>query len=233
MDYLNKHLLLVEDDQDLAQLTQSYLSRQGFEITVIDNGLQAVTAINNNHYDLIILDIMLPQLDGLGVCQQVRAHCSQPILMMTARNDSIDQILGLEIGADDYITKPVEPRLLLARIKALLRRASLTSPQLEPDPKTVSINALVVNDNARSVFLDGQEITLSNTEYELLWLLISNAGDVLSRKFIFENLRGIDYDGCNRTIDINISRIRAKLGEDPVSPQIIKTVRNRGYLLSR
>ncbi len=227
-----KTILLVEDDQDLAELTSEYLMQHGYKVTVSNDGLSAVKHIQENAPDLVILDLMLPNLDGLEVCKTVRPSFLNPILMLTASNENVDEILGLEIGADDYLTKPVEPRLLLARIKALLRRASLSPSKMETVSNIVSINGLNVNDSARSVTLDNTEIQVSNVEYELLWLLIKNAGTVLSRDYIFENLRGIDYDGCNRTIDLTISRIRSKLGDNPSSPAIIKTVRNKGYLFS-
>lgn len=228
---MNNTILLVEDDQALAQLTCQYLKDHGFQVSSTGDGLSAVQMISSQQPDLVILDLMLPELDGMEVCKQVRPSFQGPILMCTAKNDGIDEILGLEIGADDYISKPVEPRLLLARVKALLRRTLTVSNN--QNSKVVEVNGLVVNDSSRSVQLHGNAIILSNAEYDLIWLLASHAGEILSRKIIFENLRGIDYDGCNRAIDINISRIRSKLNDDPIAPEIIKTIRNKGYLLTR
>jgi two-component system response regulator RstA len=231
MTGMNNNILLVEDDEALAQLTSQYLESNGFQVNTTGDGISAVEMISDSQPDLVILDLMLPGLDGMDVCKRVRPEYRGPILMYTAKTEGIDEILGLEMGADDYISKPVEPRLLLARVRALLRRAT-PLPATERN-KRIEVNGLVVNDSARSVHLHETEVVLSNAEYDLLWLLASHAGDILSRKAIFENLRGIDYDGCNRAIDINISRIRSKLNDNPVSPEIIKTIRNKGYLMTK
>ncbi len=229
---MKKSIILVEDDQDLAQLTNDYLDSHGYNVEVIGDGLSAIDRIVRQQPDLVILDLMLPGVDGLEVCKRVRAKYDRPILMFTARNDSIDEILGLEMGADDYIKKPVEPRLLAARIKALLRRTLLKQAEPLGHDNQVEIDGLRINNRSRTVYLNDQIIELTTPEYELLWLLMSNAGKILSRDFIFENLRGVGYDGLNRTIDINVSRLRSKLSDNSSSPERIKTVRNKGYLLS-
>ncbi len=232
---MEKHILLVEDDFDLAELTASYLISNGYQVEIVEDGISAVDKILQQQPDLVILDLMLPGLDGLEVCQKVRPQFDKPILMLTARSDNIDEILGLEIGADDYLGKPVEPRLLLAHIKALLRRTARSDDNTDgpasSNDAVINVNGLELDNRSRNVSLNSQSITLSDPEYDLLWLLISNAGNILSREYIFENLRGIDYDGSNRAIDINISRIRSKLGDNPSNPSIIKTIRNKGYLL--
>ena len=232
---MEKHILLVEDDFDLAELTASYLISNGYQVEIVEDGISAVDKILQQQPDLVILDLMLPGLDGLEVCQKVRPEFDNPILMLTARSDNIDEILGLEIGADDYLGKPVEPRLLLAHIKALLRRTARSDDNTDgpanSNDAVINVNGLELDNRSRNVSLNSQSITLSDPEYDLLWLLISNAGNILSREYIFENLRGIDYDGSNRAIDINISRIRSKLGDNPSNPNIIKTIRNKGYLL--
>lgn len=232
---MEKHILLVEDDFDLAELTASYLISNGYQVEIVEDGISAVDKILQQQPDLVILDLMLPGLDGLEVCQRVRPQFDKPILMLTARSDNIDEILGLEIGADDYLGKPVEPRLLLAHIKALLRRTARSDDNTDGpasnNDAVINVNGLELDNRSRNVSLNSQSITLSDPEYDLLWLLISNAGNILSREYIFENLRGIDYDGSNRAIDINISRIRSKLGDNPSNPSIIKTIRNKGYLL--
>ncbi|ASP38570.1 DNA-binding response regulator [Bacterioplanes sanyensis] len=225
-----KRIAIIEDDAELAGLISDYLEAQGFEVSTAASGTAGLTLLRQ-HPDLAILDIMLPELDGFEVCKQARHFFHGPILMLTARSDNIDEILGLEVGADDYVHKPVEPRVLLAHVKALLRRSE-SNPQVTSQGRTLTINDLTINDAARTVMRQQQLVSLSNAEYELLWLLARHAGQILSRDYIFENLRGIDYDGCNRSIDINISRIRAKLGDDPNAPTLIKTVRNRGYLLT-
>ncbi|MAC48033.1 response regulator transcription factor [Oceanospirillum beijerinckii] len=231
---MEKKILLVEDDFDLAELTASYLISNGYQVDIVSDGINAVDQILQQQPDLVILDLMLPGLDGLEVCQKVRPKFDKPILMLTARSDNIDEILGLEIGADDYLGKPVEPRLLLAHIKALLRRTTRSGEGADGPTNSnavLNVNGLELDNRSRNVSLNGQPITLSDPEYDLLWLLTRNAGNILSREYIFENLRGIDYDGSNRAIDINISRIRNKLGDNPSNPSIIKTIRNKGYLL--
>lgn len=232
MSETKKKVLIVEDDTELAELTSNYLERSGFSVKTVSNGLVVLDEVTQGNPDLVILDIMLPGVDGLTLCKQINSSFSTPILMLTARNDCVDQILGLEIGADDYVTKPVEPRLLLARVNALIRRTS-SDTQLDSSPKSLQINRLLINDSARTATLDEKEIKLSGVEYDLLWLLASNSGEILSRETIYQNLRGISYDGFSRTIDVNISRIRLKLGDCKESPTIIKTIRNKGYMLSK
>jgi len=232
METIHTKILLVEDDQALAGLTRDYLQGYGYQVEIEENGLAAIDAIINRTPDLVILDLMLPDVDGIEVCRRVREHYHHPILMLTARGDQIDHILGLEMGADDYIVKPVEPRLLLARVKALLRRTqtgSATETEQASAQRLVFDN-LVIDNGARSVTLSGEEVILSSPQYDLIWLLAQNAGQVLSREDIFTALRGIDYDGLNRTIDINISHIRNKLHDDAGTPKRIKTIRNKGYM---
>lgn len=221
-------ILIVEDDERLAELTSDYLRNNGIKVEVIGNGEEAITRIRADQPDLVVLDLMLPGADGLTVCREVRSHgFSNPILMLTARTDDMDQILGLEMGADDYVPKPVKPRLLLARIRALLRRVEADQ---EPASSRLEFGNLVIDNAAREVLLEGVPVELTSAEYDLLWLLASNAGNVLSRETIFEKLRGIQYDGQDRSIDVRISRIRPKVGDDPDNPRRIKTVRSKGYL---
>ncbi|BFM17327.1 response regulator transcription factor BfmR [Maricurvus nonylphenolicus] len=229
------NILLVEDDEDLATLTQDYLANYGYNINVEGNGATAIERILEEKPDLVILDLMLPGADGIEVCRSIRDKFHNPILMLTARTDQIDQILGLEIGADDYVCKPVEPRLLAARVKALLRRSQPeTSPaEILTNSEALTFDDLVIDNGSRRVTLADKEVELTTPEYDLLWLLAQNAGTVLSRQEIFESLRGISYDGQNRAIDINISHIRSKLNDDPNSPQRIKTVRNKGYMFAK
>ena len=229
----NTRLLLVEDDRELAQLTSAYLENYGYKVQLEFDGHRAIDIILNDKPDLVILDLMLPGLDGIEICRLVRSRYLNPILMLTARSDPIDQILGLEMGADDYVCKPVEPRLLATRVKALLRRASSeTHPrQSQHNDQLIKIGRLTIDGGTRSVLCGDSQVSLSNPEYELLWLLAKNAGNILSRQQIFESLRGINYDGQNRAVDIYISHIRMKIGDSPTKPTQIKTVRNRGYMM--
>jgi two-component system response regulator RstA len=221
-------VLIVEDDERLASLTQEYLIRNGLEVGVEMDGNRAIRRIIEDQPDMVVLDLMLPGADGLSVCREVRAQgFQQPILMLTARTEDMDQVLGLEMGADDYVAKPVQPRVLLARIRALMRRSDKTIEDLQ---QRLDFGELVIDNGARAVILNGQPVEFTSAEYDLLWLLASNAGRILSREDIFERLRGIEYDGQDRSIDVRISRIRPKIGDDPENPRRIKTVRSKGYL---
>ena len=229
-------ILIVEDDERLAELTREYLSNNGLSVSVEHNGAVAVRRIKAEQPDLVILDLMLPGEDGLGVCRLVRSEYSGPIIMLTARTDELDQVVGLEVGADDYISKPVTPRLLLARISAMLRRssklkaASDTIGLQEPTDSRHHFGSLIIDNSMREAWLGDEDIDLTSAEFDLLWLLASNAGRVLSREEIFSALRGISYNGQDRSIDVRVSRIRSKIGDDPEHPRRIKTVRSRGYL---
>lgn len=221
-------ILIVEDDERLATLTQDYLRKNGLDVAIETDGSIAIERILNEKPDLVVLDVMLPGSDGLTVCREVRPHYHQPILMLTARTDDMDQVLGLEMGADDYVAKPVQPRVLLARIRALLRRSDTIVN--DDSPQRLEFGELIIDNGGRSVTLHGQLVDFTSAEYDLLWLLASNAGKILSREDIFERLRGIEYDGQDRSIDVRISRIRPKIGDDPENPKRIKTVRSKGYL---
>lgn len=227
------NLLLVEDDVRLAALTQDYLQQQGFHVVVIHHGNDAVNAVKQITPDVLILDIMLPGMDGLEICRQIRPWFSNPVLMLTARDEDLDEIIGLELGADDYVTKPVQPRVLLARINALLRRRQLQRVIASSDKtilKQIRIGQLQINQATRDVYLNQQSIILTTNEFELLWLLAQHPGEILSRDQILSSLRGIDYDGLDRWVDIRISHLRHKLGDDPQQPFRIKTIWGKGYL---
>lgn len=221
-------ILIVEDDERLAALTQDYLRKNGLDVAIEMDGTQAIERIISEQPDLVVLDVMLPGSDGLTVCREVRPHYHNPILMLTARTDDMDQVLGLEMGADDYVAKPAQPRVLLARIRALLRRSDVTPT--DDTPHRLEFGDLVIDNGGRSVTLNDELVDFTSAEYDLLWLLASNAGKILSREDIFERLRGIEYDGQDRSIDVRISRIRPKIGDDPENPKRIKTVRSKGYL---
>ncbi len=233
-------ILLVEDDEELANLTQDYLQKYGLEIAIESNGIRAVERIIQEQPILVILDVMLPGKDGFAICREVRDQYTNPILMLTARDEELDQLLGLELGADDYVTKPVQPRLLLARIHALLRRVTLAQTtstqgitsqgaaiQNAPSP-TLFFNDLKLDSSRREVLLKDKPVDLTTAEFDLLHLLAEHAGSILSRDDILMHLRGIGYDGTDRSIDLRISRLRKKLGD--MNALRIKTVRGKGYL---
>ena len=232
VDQESWHILIVEDDQRLAELTREYLEGNGLSVSIEADGALAAERIINERPDLVVLDLMLPGEDGLSICRTVRNRYDGPILMLTARADDLDQVLGLETGADDYVCKPVRPRLLLARIRALLRRreGSMEPLTANPHSKRCQYGPLIVDSALREAWLRGEGIELTGAEFDLLWLLASNPGRIMSREQIFAQLRGIEYDGQDRSIDVRISRIRPKIGDDPDHPRMIKTVRGKGYL---
>ncbi len=229
-----KRILLVEDDQRLAGLIRDYLQQQGFDVLIEERGDTAPGRILRENPDLLILDLMLPGKDGLSVCQQVRHDYPGPILILTAREDDMDQVAGLELGADDYVKKPIEPRVLLARIRALFRRmekdVSLQSTTSPLTPKDLKFGRLKICFSSRTASLKNHVVDLTTTEFDLLALLANHAGTVLDRERIFSEMRGIDYDGMDRSIDIAISRLRKKLEVDPAEPRRIKTIWRQGYL---
>ena len=229
----SQSILIVEDDERLATLTQEYLQKNGFNVDIEPDGRNAISRIVEEQPSLVILDLMLPGADGFTVCRSVRNDYHGPILMLTARSDDVDQILGLEIGADDYVSKPAKPRVLLARVQSLLRRSTqdidLAAVPVEAD-QTLEFGSLVIDNSRREAWREGDEIELTSAEFDLLWLLASNSGRILSREEIFSELRGIEYDGQDRSVDVRISRIRSKIGDDPIHPRRIKTIRSKGYL---
>ncbi len=230
-----QRILLVEDDQRLAELIRDYLQQQGFDVLIEGRGDTAPGRILKESPDLLILDLMLPGKDGLSVCQQVRSEYPGPILILTAREDDMDQVAGLELGADDYVKKPIEPRVLLARIRALFRRTEKGADQNRTSvptlpPKDLHFGSLRICFSSRTACLDNQSVALTTTEFDLLCLLATHAGTILDRERIFSEMRGIDYDGLDRSIDIAISRLRKKLEVDPTEPKRIKTIWRQGYL---
>jgi len=229
----NWRILIVEDDERLATLTKDYLESNGLKVAVEGDGSRAIERIKTEQPDLVVLDLMLPGEDGLAVCRIVRPYYKGPILMLTARTEDLDQVLGLEMGADDYVAKPVRPRVLLARIRALLRRVKEVPEEQVVEggsDNRLTFGNLVVDNAMREAWLEGKSIDLTSAEFDLLWLLSSSAGRVLTREEIFHQLRGIEYDGQDRSIDVRVSRIRPKVGDDPMNPKRIKTVRSKGYL---
>ncbi len=223
----DEHILVVEDDESLARWIADYLASHGFMVSVATRGDEALIQIENDTPDLVILDLNLPVLDGLEVCRRARTFFNNPVLMLTARDDDTDEILGLNSGADDYLGKPVVPRILLARVHALLRRGkpSATSTQ-------VNIGSLSIDTESRTVKLENEVISVSTHEFDVLLLLANNVGQALSRDALVVEIRGIEYDGFDRSVDVCISRLRRKLGDDANTPKRIKTLRGTGYMLA-
>jgi DNA-binding response OmpR family regulator len=221
------HIVLVEDDAELAEWIREFLEQQNFRVSIADRGDTAVDMIREIMPDLVLLDIMLPGKDGHQVCREVREFYQQPILILTANDGELDEVMGLELGADDFMPKPVRPRVLLAHIKALLRRQTTVSEQKLDQ---FNFGVFTINQIAKSVTLHGDNVSLSSTEFDLLWVLASHAGEVMHRNELVQQLRGFDYDGFDRTIDVRISRLRKKLGDNLQQPERIKTVWGKGYL---
>ncbi|QVE14835.1 MULTISPECIES: response regulator [Pseudomonas] len=225
-------IMLVEDDIALAELIASYLQRFDYDVTVVNRGDRALEVMHRLRPDLVILDLMLPGLDGLHVCRQLRDESPVlPIIMLTARDKNDDQILGLETGADDYVAKPCDPRVLLARIRTLLRRS--LSSETRHDAQQIVLGRLLIDLAERQVKWRDQDVELSSGEYNLLLVLANHVGEVLSRDQLIQQLRGIEFNGIDRSVDVAISKLRRKFEDNPAEPRRIKTVWGKGYLLSR
>ncbi|MGL1957418.1 MAG: winged helix-turn-helix domain-containing protein [Colwellia sp.] len=223
-----KKILLVEDDRQLSSLITDFLTSEGYHVKQEFRGDTVAKRVDLFSPDIILLDIMLPGKDGFAVCRDLRPNFTKPILMLTAKGTDFDQVLGLEIGADDYVIKPVEPRVLLARITALLRRGEL--PNQSQEQGEVSCGDLHINRTSRSVMLKDEKIELTSQEFDLLWLLATKAGEVQNRDYIYKAVVGREYDGLDRSVDVRISRLRKKLYDDNETPFRIKTIWGQGYL---
>lgn len=225
---VKKQILVVEDDASLAEWISDYLLEHGYGITVASQGDYALEMIAEEMPDLVLLDVMIPVKNGFDVCKEARGFYSGPILFMTACSEDGDEIQGLEVGADDYLTKPIRPQVLLARIKALLRRANDEETKLQ-----LVFGSLVLNATAKSVSINQKPVNLNANEFDVLWLLALKVGTIVSRIDLIYQLRGIEYDGLDRSIDIRISRLRHKLKEAPNQPYKVRTIRGKGYLFCR
>lgn len=226
-----KQILIVDDDQEIRELLQEYMARAGFDVITAAEGRAMYSQLEHNQPDLIILDVMMPGDDGFSLCQQIRRSSQVPIIMLTAASDEADRVIGLELGADDYIAKPFSPRELMARIKALLRRAEFRQPVKESgrrirfaDWSLDTLSQQLVND-------DGSQMDLTGSDFILLSLFLQHPGQVLDRDTISDATRGRETLPMERGIDVQISRLRQKLGDNGKSPRIIKTIRGSGYML--
>jgi DNA-binding response OmpR family regulator len=222
-------ILLVEDDRRLADLTARYLQQNGFSVAVEARGDQAITRFQRERPRVVLLDWMLPGKDGISICRELRQIFHGPILIITAKDSDIDQVIGLESGADDFVSKPVDPMVLLARIRALLRRPEISSA--EETSADIELGGLRVSEVSQQVWLDGDEILLTTQDFTLLLVLARQAGTILSREALFKSIRGIDYDGLDRSIDGRISKLRKKLNDNALAPTRIKTIWGKGYLI--
>lgn len=229
-----KHtVLFVEDDAELAALMRDFLARHDLDVIIEPRGDTALEAVARVQPALILLDIMLPGKDGLTLCRELRPTFSGPIVMLTSLDSDMNHILGLELGANDYILKNTPPAVVAARLRAQLRQHQPAAHAVTaPNPQRLVFGKLFIDELCREVTLDGERIALSTADFDLLWQLASHAGEVQDRDTLLRVMRGLSYDGLDRSIDIAVSRLRKKLGDDPVAPFRIKTVRNKGYLFS-
>jgi len=218
-------ILIIDDDAKLNQLLKDYLKDFGFDVATATHPAKGLKKLKQTAPDLVILDIMLPEMDGFEVCRTIRQTSDVPIIMLTARGEITDKVVGLELGADDYLAKPFEPRELVARIQSVLRRTRLLT-----DTRSLSFNRLVIDPAKRIALLDGKPVDLTTNEFRALVLLAANAGKVLNRDQLLQELRGIDCDAFNRSVDITVSRLRQKLKDNPKAPEFIKTVWGSGYV---
>ena len=227
-------MLLIEDDPRLARMVQDYLSDAGFRVAHAASGHAGLTMSEREAFDVLVLDLMLPDMDGLDVCRQVRARGQTPILMLTARGDAMDRVVGLEMGADDYLTKPFSMRELMARVKAQLRRTRMLHEELakgapEKQHEKLTFGNLVINLTRQEVILDNEPLPFKPQEYQLLLFFAEHKGKMLSREFILERVWGWDFIGDSRTVDVHVRWLRQKIEEDASDPTRIVTVRGGGY----
>ncbi|HEY2779237.1 MAG TPA: response regulator transcription factor [Steroidobacteraceae bacterium] len=226
---MSERILLVEDDPRLAEMLSEYLGQAGFSMTVAALGGAALERLAEADFDALILDLMLPDMDGLTVCRELRKKYDTPVLMLTARGDAVDRIVGLELGADDYLPKPFEPRELVARLRAIMRRRVRGSGA----QKSLHFGRLELDTAGRAVRLDGKLCDLTGYQFDLLVALAKNAGRVLSRESLMDQVKGEEFESFDRSIDVHISRIRAAIEDNPKKPRRIITVRAAGYVFAK
>ena len=225
-------ILVVDDERHIVELVRFNLEKEGYRVITAQDGKEACSLASAEKPDLIILDVMLPEMDGFEVCRVIQRDSTisdVPIIMLTARTEELDKVLGLEIGADDYITKPFSPRELLARVKARLRRSAKKSPKLPDDNGVIRTDGLVIDPQRFEVSLEGEKLDLTPKEFELIRFLARSPGRVLTRDYLLENIWGYEYLGDTRTVDVHIRHLRQKIESDPANPQYIETVRGIGY----
>lgn len=225
-------VVIIDDDVELTQLISQYLTTNGFNVHSFHHGRDIELIIQEFKPDVILLDLMLPGIDGLTICKNIRDNFTGIIIMLTALGDDIDEVTGLEVGADDYLAKPVKPRVLLAHLRSQLRRQTHLSPANKLQTIMCYGEQIIVDNSKRLVTVNGLSVNLSSAEFDLLWQLALQVGEIVKREELHEQIFRLPYDGLDRSIDLRISRIRKKLGDDPKEPNMIKTVRNVGYLLA-
>lgn len=228
-DEMASRILVVDDERVITDVVEEYLRHAGYEVAVAGDGIDAMNLVREWGPDLVVLDLMLPGLDGLEVCRRIRIESSVPIIMLTARGDETDRIVGLELGADDYVAKPFSPRELVARVRSVLRRVQ--QPSIPDDKRIIRIEDLSVNSKKREVVVRGMEANLTAKEFDLLYFLASHAGQVFSRGQLMDQVWDYHYEGDYSTVTVHIRRLREKIEADPERPRYIKTVWGVGYKL--
>jgi two-component system, OmpR family, response regulator VicR len=229
---MDKKILVVDDEKPIADILQFNLEKEGYEVHCAYDGNEALQKVEDLQPDLILLDIMLPLRDGMEVCREVRKKYEIPIIMLTAKDSEIDKVLGLELGADDYVTKPFSTREIIARVKANLRRQQIvTVPDMEDSSKEITVGALIIHPDAYSVSKRGETIELTHREFELLHYLAKHIGQVMTREHLLQTVWGYDYFGDVRTVDVTVRRLREKIEDNPSHPGWIVTRRGVGYYL--
>lgn len=226
---MSKRILIIEDDKSIAALQKDYLEINNYEVTLEHSGQSGLKEALSGTYDLIILDLMLPEIDGFEILKRVREKMEVPVLMVSARKEDIDKIRGLGLGADDYITKPFSPNELVARVKAHMMRYERLLSKNEPQVKELSIRGLTINMDARRVYINDKEVALTTKEYDLLLFLASNPDKVFSKEYLFEQVWGMDHFGDISTITVHIGKVREKIEKDTSNPQYIETIWGAGY----
>ena len=231
---MSTRILIIDDDEKLSAMVVEYLAKNGFEASAVASPRAGLAAILGSPPDLLVLDLMMPELDGLEVCREVRRHSQLPILMLTGRGDEADRIVGLELGADDYLAKPFNPRELLARVRSILRRSAKTEAPAVPAARsrTITFPRIAVDPDRREVKVAGERVELTSTEFDILHVFALNRGVVLSRDALLTKVRGSRFEAFDRSIDVHVSHLRQKLEADPRSPRTIKTVWGEGYVFT-
>ena len=225
---ITKRVLIVEDDESLAEMVAAFLHTNGMDTTVVHDGVAAIHMVETERFDAVLLDVNLPRVSGFDVLKKIRNHFPGIIFILTARGDEEDEIHGIELGADDYLAKPVRPAILLARLKSHFGRRTSGAGL----PTEISVGDITINQSTRTLILRSAEVALTTAEFDLLWLLALHAGTVVSRQELSPELVGLDYIPTDRSIDLRITRLRRKLGDDASDPKIIKSIRGRGYMLA-
>ncbi len=218
-------ILVIDDDNQLTTLLDEFFSSFNYTVISQNNPIKGIDYLENNNVDIIILDIMMPEMEGFQVLRKIREFSSTPVIMLTARGEVTDKIVGLELGADDYMAKPFEPRELLARVQSIIRRSQTPDSMVDK----IEFENLLIDKLKQEIFLDGEIVQLSTTEYQALILFVEHPGKTLDREFLVENLRGITWQSYDRSVDVLVSRLRQKLGETPSQTRFIKTIHGTGY----